>query len=364
MSLRSVETRSLASWRAMSHPVTELTQTLGGAPARFPGGLQEVAPRTWAWIQPDGDLGESNAGLVIGDGASLLVDTLWDERLTRRMLDAMAAQLGRAPLRHCFNTHADGDHWWGNAVLPPGAEVLATAACERAMRAESPPRMLAALTGTAGALRRAPGQVGAVARRAHAQFSPFDFGGVTRRYPDRTVSDREEIDVGGRTVRIHQVGPAHTADDSLVHMPDVGVVFAADMLFVGIAPIMWHGPVDNWIAALDLMLSLDAEVFVPGHGPVCGRAQVEEMKAYWRWLDAAVREQRTAGRSASEAAKALVRSPEHARWASWLAPERILVSVATMYRNLDGGKPEVAPPVRARLLVQTAMLGLELAAER
>jgi hypothetical protein len=52
--------------------------TLGGAPARFPGGLREVAPRTWAWLQPNGGLGESNAGLICGDGASLLVDTLWE----------------------------------------------------------------------------------------------------------------------------------------------------------------------------------------------------------------------------------------------------------------------------------------------
>jgi cyclase len=338
--------------------------TLSGTPARFDGGLQEVAPRTWAWIQPNGDLGESNAGLVVGDGASLLVDTLWDAPLTRRMLDAMAPLTADAPLRHAFNTHADGDHWWGNADLPPSCEVLATAACTRAMHGESPPRVLAALTRTAGLLRRVPGRTGAVARRAHAQFSPFDFGGVRRRYPDRTVADGAEIDVGGRVARIHEIGPAHTANDAIVHVPDAGVVFAADMLFAGVAPIMWHGPVANWIGALDLMLSLDADAFVPGHGPVCGRAEVERMKAYWLWLGAAVHEQRAAGRSAGEAAKALGRSPEHEQWADWLAPERIHVSVATLYRNLDGRKPEVAPPVRARLLVETAMLGLALAAER
>lgn len=335
--------------------------TLSGTPARFPGGLQEVAPRTWAWIQPNGDLGESNAGLMVGDGASLLVDTLWDPRLTRRMLDAMAPHVADAPLRHVFNTHADGDHWWGNAELPPGCEVLATAACTRAMRGESPPRALVALTRTAGLLRRAPGRAGAVARRATEQFSPFEFGDVRLRLPDRTVADGEQIDAGGRAVRIHQAGPAHTADDSFVHVPDAGVVFAADMLFVGVAPIMWHGPVANWIGALSLMLSLDAQVFVPGHGPPCGRAEVELLRDYWRWLDEAARAQRAAGRSPGEAAKALVRSPEHARWADWIAPERILVSVATMYRNLDGKQAELATAVRAKLLVQTAMLGLELA---
>ncbi|MGB2710532.1 MAG: MBL fold metallo-hydrolase, partial [Conexibacter sp.] len=103
----------------MSNPGTETTQSLAGAPARFAGGLRELAPRTWAWLQPNGGLGESNAGLIAGDGAALLVDTLWDERLTHAMLAAMAPQLAAAPLRQAFVTHPDGDHWWGNAVLGP-----------------------------------------------------------------------------------------------------------------------------------------------------------------------------------------------------------------------------------------------------
>jgi cyclase len=47
---------------------------------RFEGGLTEVGPGLYAWLQPNGLFGESNAGLVVADGASLLVDTLWDPR--------------------------------------------------------------------------------------------------------------------------------------------------------------------------------------------------------------------------------------------------------------------------------------------
>ena len=67
-------------------------------PTRFEGGLTEVGPGIHAWLQPNGLLGESNAGLVVGDGASLLVDTLWDPRLTRRMLAAMAPLIAEAPI--------------------------------------------------------------------------------------------------------------------------------------------------------------------------------------------------------------------------------------------------------------------------
>jgi glyoxylase-like metal-dependent hydrolase (beta-lactamase superfamily II) len=337
--------------------------TLGGAPARFPGGLREVAPRTWAWLQPNGGLGESNAGLIAGDGESLLVDTLWDERLTRRMLGAMAPVLGDALLRRAFITHPDGDHWWGNAALRPDVEILALPACDRAMRGEAPPRVLNGMAATARALSHVPGRVGAVARRGHGQVAPFHWRGVSLRYADRTIDDGATLEVGGRRVRVIDVGPTHTASDSVVHVPDVGVVFAADILFVGVLPIMWHGPVETWLAALDTLLSLDAGVYVPGHGPPCGRAEVEELAAYWRWLRDGVAEQRAAGRSANEAAKLLVRSAEHRRWAAWDGPERIVVSVATMYRNLDGGPAEVKPPVRARLLVQTMAMGQELAAQ-
>lgn len=338
-------------------------ETLTGAPARFPGGLREVAPRTWAWLQPNGGLGESNAGLIVGDGASLLVDTLWDERLTQRMLDAMAPQLAGAPLRQALITHPDGDHWWGNAALDAKVEVVATPACDRAMRAEAPPRVLHGMARTAALLRRAPGRVGAVARRAHQQLAPFAWPGVRLRHADRLVEDGATLDVGGRDVRVLDVGPTHTAADAIAHLPDVGVVFAADILFIGVMPIMWHGTVERWLAALDTLLSLDAGVYVSGHGPPCGRAEIEELAAYWRWLRDGVAEQRAAGRSAGEAARLLVRSPEHARWSAWEGPERIVVSVATMYRNLDGGSAEVTPPARAKLLVQTVALGQELAAQ-
>ncbi len=349
-----------------------VTHALGGAPARFPGGLREVAPRTWAWLQPNGGLGESNAGLVAGDGESLLVDTLWDERLTRRMLDAMAPLLADAPLRRAFVTHPDGDHWWGNAVLAPDVEIVATAACDRAMRGEAPPRVLNGMARVAGALRHAPGRVGGVAGRAHAQTSPFAFGDVRLRFADRAPAMTETaavggrslpamtLDAGGRTLRVLDVGPTHTASDAVVHVPDEGVVLAADILFVGVAPIMWHGPVETWLAALETLLALDAGVYVPGHGPPCGRSEIERLAAYWSWLRDAVREQRAAGRPAAEAARQLVRSPEHAQWADWEGTERIVVNVATMYRNLDGGPAEVKPPVRARLLLQTVALGHEL----
>ena len=73
-------------------------------------GLHEVADGTYAYLQPDGGWGWSNAGLVVGDGASLLVDTLFDLRLTSEMLSATGPAVRTAPISTLVNTHANGDH--------------------------------------------------------------------------------------------------------------------------------------------------------------------------------------------------------------------------------------------------------------
>ena len=84
-------------------------------------------------------LGESNAGLVVGDGASLLVDTLWDPQLTRRMLAAIAPLTAEAPVETLVNTHSDGDHWWGNQELD-GIQIVATEAAAAVMGRSLPGR--------------------------------------------------------------------------------------------------------------------------------------------------------------------------------------------------------------------------------
>ena len=72
--------------------------------------LQELGEGCLAYIQHDGSCGWSSAGLVVGDGACLLIDPLFDLRLTERMLDALVPFTRTAPIRSLVNTHANGDH--------------------------------------------------------------------------------------------------------------------------------------------------------------------------------------------------------------------------------------------------------------
>jgi Metallo-beta-lactamase superfamily len=71
-------------------------------------GLREVADGVWAYLQPDGGWGWSIAGLIAGEGRSLLVDTLFDLRLTAEMLDAMRPITAPGhPIDTVVNTHSD-----------------------------------------------------------------------------------------------------------------------------------------------------------------------------------------------------------------------------------------------------------------
>ncbi len=295
-------------------------------------GLHEVADGCHAWLQPDGGWGWSNAGLVIGDGESLLVDTLFDLRLTARMLEAMEVHTRAAGISTVVNTHANGDHCYGNQLVG-GAEIVASAATAREM-AEVPASLLARLV-------TAPGETGDLFRHF---FGAFDFEGIETVLPTRTFSGRVDLDVGGRIVELVEVGPAHTAGDTLVFVPDARTVFTGDILFIGGTPVVWAGPLENWIAACDLISGSDVDVVVPGHGPVTDRAGVADVRDY---LDFVLREagpRRDAGMDAWDAARdiALGGFADRGEFG------RLAVNVDTYYRSVDPGhrSPDVVEQFR------------------
>ena len=104
-------------------------------------GLHELGDGLYAYLQPDGTWGWSNAGLIAADGTSLLVDTLFDLELTRDMLDAMRRVTERSPIDAAMNTHGNGDHCFGNELLPAGAEIYATAGAAAELQA-APPQLV------------------------------------------------------------------------------------------------------------------------------------------------------------------------------------------------------------------------------
>jgi cyclase len=292
----------------------------------FTRGVHDLGRGLWAYLQPTGTWGYSNAGLVTDGDEALLVDTLFDERLTAEMLRALkdATGFGADDIATLVNTHSNGDHTFGNR-LARKATIVASAATAHEMAHEAPPAMLAELMKNAASM----GEVGAFFQRI---FGPFDFAGVTLRLPDRTFSGEERLRVGDKEVHLIEVGPAHTAGDVVVHVPADRVLFTGDILFVDGAPIAWAGPVARWIAACDRILAMDVEVIVPGHGPVSDKSAVERMRDYLAHVDREARKRHAAGLSSWEAAQEIALDS----FASLPDGERIAVTVDTIYREIEG----------------------------
>jgi glyoxylase-like metal-dependent hydrolase (beta-lactamase superfamily II) len=295
---------------------------------RYELGLQEVGDGVWAWLQPDGGWGWSNAGLVVDGDTSLLVDTLFDLRLTAAMLDGMrAATPAAATIDVLVNTHANGDHCYGNQLVR-GAEIIASSASAEEME-QVPASVLAGMVAAAPDL----GRLGEYVQQI---FGAFAFEGIELTPPTRTFDGALELAVADRPVHLLELGPAHTAGDVAVHLPDAGVVFTGDLVFNGGHPVVWAGPVSGWIAACETLLALEPEVVVPGHGPLADRGVLETQAGYFRWLLDEGSPRLRDGMTALDAARDMAGGP----YAGWGEGERLVVNLTAVARDIGLAPPD------------------------
>jgi cyclase len=245
---------------------------------------------------------------------------------TRARCSATTPSCGTRPPCRVVNTHHNGDHCWGNQLFPD-AEIIGHHRCAEALSKENP--------ATLQALKNAD----AATQPALAQFAralePWDFSGIELTPPTILIDDHLALDLDGSPVDITYVGPAHTEGDVVVHLPEHRIVFAGDVIFRLCTPIGWEGTYARWIESLDYIISLDPEVIVPGHGPLCGVEGAREMKAYLQYVRDESKTFFDANLPALEAAKRMDLGPYEA----WDEPERLLFNVERAYRELRGDPP-------------------------
>ncbi|MFP6837154.1 MAG: MBL fold metallo-hydrolase, partial [Pseudomonadales bacterium] len=127
-------------------------------------------------------------------------------------------------------------------------------------------------------------------------------------------------------------GPAHTAGDVLAYVPKERLIFTGDILFIEGHPILWAGPIANWIDACDYMLSLELENVVPGHGPITDKRGVQAVRDYLTYIRDEARKRFDANMPAEEAALDISLTD----FDSWGDAERIAVNVAVLYKEFAG----------------------------
>jgi len=157
----------------------------------------------------------------------------------------------------------------------------------------------------------------------------FDWDEVVYTAPTRTFSERLDLKVGDKEVQLIYAGPAHTKGDTLVYLPKDKIVFAGDLLFVGGHPVIWAGPVTNWMRACDTILGWDVDIVIPGHGPISDKAGVRHFKSYLEYINGEARKRYDAGLSYYDASTEISLDP----YMDWIDSERIVINVASLYRE-------------------------------
>lgn len=299
----------------------------------FTRGLHDLGNGGFAYLQPDGTWGWSNAGLIESRGETLLVDTLMGLAITCDMLEEMRRKVpAAARIGKLVNTHANPDHVLGNELVA-GAEIIAGRAAAEEIARMNP----------AGFVRMAENWqlLGEGGEFFHETMGArFDFSGVTIAPPTRTFEHEMTLTIGEKTVRLVDLGPAHTASDTIVHVPADRTVFTGDLLFNEATPIMWAGPVENWIRACDYLLALDVETIVPGHGPIADKTGVRAQKRYFEHVRDEARRRFEAGLGWEEAASDIALG----EFSGWGDAERIVVNVHVLYRQFGAALPPAAAP--------------------
>jgi len=325
-------------------------------------GLWDLGNSLYAWMVPNGSWGESNSGLVVGEGQSLLIDTLWDLNHTQIMLDGMEPILRKFPLQMLVNTHADGDHFWGNQLIEDHVVSITSEAARNEMDHHKP-RTMIAFASLGKYLRQMPtSRMHQVGHWFETLCMPYKFGEVEHTPSRETFSGTVWKDIGGRRLQLIEVGPAHTKGDLMVYVPDAKTLFAGDILFIGSTPVMWAGPVENWIRALDLILGLDVDIIVPGHGPLTDKDGVRLVKTYWEFVHGAARKCFDNGASAANAAHEIITSPAFVAYefSNWDSPERMMTNVHLLYCQFRGKSSSMSVLAKINLMRKQALLAHKL----
>jgi cyclase len=234
----------------VTHAVAALTSLVLGASAAAqqtpqPLVVQQLAPNVY-WASGGG----GNSGIVIGNSGVIVIDAKTTPASGKALLDEIA-KLTPKPVTHVIVTHSDGDHVNGLASFPAGVTVIAHAGAKREMDAAL----------AAGGRGAPPGD--------HMPSQVID-------------KDAEQVTLDGINFELRHWAPAHTSGDLVVYLPAQRIVFTGDIITNRPDPLIHlqkNGSSAGWITTAQGIVGLDADKFVPGHGDVETKAQVQAQLA-------------------------------------------------------------------------------------
>jgi glyoxylase-like metal-dependent hydrolase (beta-lactamase superfamily II) len=248
-----------------------------------------------------------NVGIVVGRDAALVIDSGLGPRNGDYVLEHAKQLAGKRPL-YLTVTHFHPEHGFGAQAFKGVATIVYNRAQRDELRRKG-----------GGYVEMFKGMSAAVATElADVQFVD----------PDLVYDGQVEIDLGGHTVVLRHVGPAHTVGDQTV-IVDNRIIFGGDLVETRRFPILPYFPpfdvdVDGkrWIEVLDSLLAWQPEIVVPGHGEVTDASLIRDVREYLVFVRDEAARLRADGGSAGSAV-ATIGDAARARWSTWDDPEWI-----------------------------------------
>jgi quinoprotein relay system zinc metallohydrolase 2 len=186
----------------------------------------------------------ANIGFIVGDKCVAVIDSGGNPEQGKALKNAIDKVTGK-PVCYVINTHVHPDHIYGNSAFKAtGAKFVGHDKLARAMATRSDYY-----------LQQAPELLGITLTQA--DFIP----------PDIAVSGEQELDLGGRILKLTAHQPAHTDNDLSVYDVQTDTLWLSDLLFIEHIPTL-DGSLKGWLAELAKLESKSFNYVIPGHGPL------------------------------------------------------------------------------------------------
>jgi len=228
-------------------------------------------------------VGFPNVGIVVGDRATLVVDTGLGPR-NGAIVVKQAEKLAKAPALYLTTTHFHPEHAMGEQAFPARTVIVRPAVQQDEMDKHAQEFM-------------------DLFRGFSAQSKAL-LEDVKLRPPDIRFDKEIKLDLGGVTARLMWLGPAHTAGDELIFVVPDSVLIPGDIVQDRIVPNMPNADasVKNWLAILDQLEPLHPRVVLPDHGALGDGSLIGKERAFLLDLQTRSLELKRQGKSAEEAA--------------------------------------------------------------
>jgi cyclase len=261
--------------------------------------IQRIADGVYAAVAREDGAAFCNSGIVDLGTKTLVFDTFETPQAAADLALA-AEQLTGRPATYVANSHFHPDHWFGNQAFAGEAIFIAThgtrermfeVADEMRVFQQEPARLEEILSKNRAELESARDERRqATLRRmlTRMQYALELLPSLEFRFPDQTFERRLVFHGTARRAELIDSDGGHTSSDAYLVLPDDGILFMGDLGFFQREPYMTHCDPLAWLEQLEKMERSNVETFVPGHGPVGGKADIAEQQQYMLVLQALV----------------------------------------------------------------------------